>query len=148
VTGGKELRQRKHVDERSAGSPVTPPGRHHKRDAATLDHEPCPGGAEQPLERVERRPLGAGLVGRDGGLRGVGAAREVGLGEASLSTGFSEFIGHVHVSQVYLYVYATQPPSPARDHDFTDLDGSQPDCWRYMAEVQDPGRPADPTGYR
>jgi NAD(P)-dependent dehydrogenase (short-subunit alcohol dehydrogenase family) len=36
----------------------------------------------------------------------------------------------------------------AREHGFTDLDGSQPDCWRYMVEVQDPGRPADPTGYR
>ncbi|MGW7315342.1 SDR family oxidoreductase [Streptomyces sp. NPDC054854] len=31
---------------------------------------------------------------------------------------------------------------------FTDLDGSRPDAWRYMVEVQDPGRPADPTGYR
>ncbi len=29
-----------------------------------------------------------------------------------------------------------------------DLDGSQPDCWRYMREVQDPGLPADTTGYR
>ena len=36
----------------------------------------------------------------------------------------------------------------ARDYGFTDLDGSQPDCWRYMVEVQDPGRPADATGYR
>jgi NAD(P)-dependent dehydrogenase (short-subunit alcohol dehydrogenase family) len=36
----------------------------------------------------------------------------------------------------------------AREYDFTDLDGSQPDCWRYMVEVQDPGHPADPTGYR
>jgi NAD(P)-dependent dehydrogenase (short-subunit alcohol dehydrogenase family) len=36
----------------------------------------------------------------------------------------------------------------AREYDFTDVDGSQPDCWRYMVEVQDPGRPADPTGYR
>jgi len=36
----------------------------------------------------------------------------------------------------------------AREYDFTDLDGSQPDCWRYMVEVQDVGRPADPTGYR
>ncbi len=36
----------------------------------------------------------------------------------------------------------------AREYGFTDLDGSQPDCWRYMVEVQDPGRPADPTGYR
>src|SRR5688572_27412913 len=36
----------------------------------------------------------------------------------------------------------------AREYGFTDLDGSQPDCWRYMVEVQDDGRPADPTGYR
>jgi NAD(P)-dependent dehydrogenase (short-subunit alcohol dehydrogenase family) len=36
----------------------------------------------------------------------------------------------------------------AREYGFTDLDGSQPDCWRYLEEVQDPGRPADPTGYR
>ncbi|MCY0936551.1 SDR family oxidoreductase [Streptomyces sp. H34-S4] len=31
---------------------------------------------------------------------------------------------------------------------FTDVDGSRPDAWRYMVEVQDPGLPADPTGYR
>jgi NAD(P)-dependent dehydrogenase (short-subunit alcohol dehydrogenase family) len=36
----------------------------------------------------------------------------------------------------------------AREYGFTDVDGSQPDCWRYMAEIQDPGLPADPTGYR
>jgi NAD(P)-dependent dehydrogenase (short-subunit alcohol dehydrogenase family) len=36
----------------------------------------------------------------------------------------------------------------ARDYGFTDVDGSQPDCWRYMVEVQDPGLPADPVGYR
>jgi NAD(P)-dependent dehydrogenase (short-subunit alcohol dehydrogenase family) len=36
----------------------------------------------------------------------------------------------------------------ARLYGFTDVDGSQPDCWRYLTEVQDPGRPADPTGYR
>ncbi|MFD8290047.1 SDR family oxidoreductase [Streptomyces lavendulae] len=36
----------------------------------------------------------------------------------------------------------------ARAYGFTDLDGSRPDAWRYMVEVQDPGRPADPTGYR
>lgn len=36
----------------------------------------------------------------------------------------------------------------ARMYDFTDVDGSRPDCWRYMVEVQDPGLPADPTGYR
>jgi hypothetical protein len=31
---------------------------------------------------------------------------------------------------------------------FTDVDGSRPDCWRYLVEVQDPGRPADAAGYR
>ncbi|MFJ1864223.1 SDR family oxidoreductase [Streptomyces sp. NPDC088097] len=36
----------------------------------------------------------------------------------------------------------------ARVYGFTDLDGSRPDAWRYMVEVQDPGLPADPTGYR
>jgi NAD(P)-dependent dehydrogenase (short-subunit alcohol dehydrogenase family) len=36
----------------------------------------------------------------------------------------------------------------AREYGFTDVDGSQPDCWRYMVEVQDPGLPADSTGYR
>jgi NAD(P)-dependent dehydrogenase (short-subunit alcohol dehydrogenase family) len=36
----------------------------------------------------------------------------------------------------------------ARVYGFTDLDGSQPDAWRYVVEVQDAGRPADVTGYR
>ena len=31
---------------------------------------------------------------------------------------------------------------------FTDADGSRPDAWRYIVEVQDPGKPADVTGYR
>lgn len=36
----------------------------------------------------------------------------------------------------------------AQVYGFTDLDGSQPDCWRYITEVQDAGKPADATGYR
>src|SRR5918912_2185376 len=36
----------------------------------------------------------------------------------------------------------------AKEYDFTDLDGSQPDAWRYLVEVQDAGLPADTTGYR
>jgi hypothetical protein len=31
---------------------------------------------------------------------------------------------------------------------FTDIDGSQPDAWKYVVEVQDAGKPADVTGYR
>ena len=36
----------------------------------------------------------------------------------------------------------------AKIYGFTDLDGSQPDAWRYIIEVQDAGKPADVTGYR
>jgi NAD(P)-dependent dehydrogenase (short-subunit alcohol dehydrogenase family) len=36
----------------------------------------------------------------------------------------------------------------AKVYGFTDLDGSQPDAWRYIVEVQDAGKPADATGYR
>jgi NAD(P)-dependent dehydrogenase (short-subunit alcohol dehydrogenase family) len=36
----------------------------------------------------------------------------------------------------------------AREYGFTDVDGSQPDCWRYLVEVQDKGLPADSSGYR
>lgn len=36
----------------------------------------------------------------------------------------------------------------AKLYGFDDVDGSRPDCWRYMAEVQEPGLPADATGYR
>ncbi|MEU9359647.1 SDR family oxidoreductase [Streptomyces sp. NPDC048301] len=36
----------------------------------------------------------------------------------------------------------------AREYGFTDLDGSRPDAWRYLVEVQDPGLPADASGYR
>lgn len=31
---------------------------------------------------------------------------------------------------------------------FDDVDGSRPDCWRYMDEVMEAGKPADATGYR
>lgn len=36
----------------------------------------------------------------------------------------------------------------AQWYGFQDLDGSQPDCWRYLVEVQDAGKPANVTGYR
>ena len=36
----------------------------------------------------------------------------------------------------------------ARIYGFTDRDGSQPDAWRYLVEVQDAGKPANVTGYR
>jgi NAD(P)-dependent dehydrogenase (short-subunit alcohol dehydrogenase family) len=36
----------------------------------------------------------------------------------------------------------------AHAYGFTDLDGSRPDAWRYLVEVQDAGKPADADGYR
>jgi len=36
----------------------------------------------------------------------------------------------------------------AQVYGFTDLDGSRPDAWRYVPEIQDAGKPADATGYR
>ncbi|MFJ1551897.1 SDR family oxidoreductase [Streptomyces sp. NPDC088246] len=36
----------------------------------------------------------------------------------------------------------------AQEYGFTDLDGSRPDCWRYLVEVDNAGKPADATGYR
>jgi NAD(P)-dependent dehydrogenase (short-subunit alcohol dehydrogenase family) len=36
----------------------------------------------------------------------------------------------------------------AQVYGFTDLDGSRPDAWRYMVEVEGLGKPADTTGYR
>ncbi|MGW0733250.1 SDR family oxidoreductase [Streptomyces sp. NPDC002851] len=36
----------------------------------------------------------------------------------------------------------------AKEYGITDVDGSQPDSWRYWTEVQTAGRPADVTGYR
>lgn len=36
----------------------------------------------------------------------------------------------------------------AKVYGFTDLDGSQPEAFRYLPEVQELGKPADATGYR
>jgi NAD(P)-dependent dehydrogenase (short-subunit alcohol dehydrogenase family) len=36
----------------------------------------------------------------------------------------------------------------AQVYGFTDVDGSRPDAWRYLVEVQDRDLPADVTGYR
>jgi Dehydrogenases with different specificities (related to short-chain alcohol dehydrogenases) len=36
----------------------------------------------------------------------------------------------------------------AKVYGFTDLDGSRPDAWRYVVEVQDAGKPANASGYR
>jgi NAD(P)-dependent dehydrogenase (short-subunit alcohol dehydrogenase family) len=36
----------------------------------------------------------------------------------------------------------------AREYGFVDVDNSTPDCWRYLVEVQDAGKPPDAERYR
>ncbi|MCV2491705.1 SDR family oxidoreductase [Geodermatophilus sp. YIM 151500] len=36
----------------------------------------------------------------------------------------------------------------SRVYGFPDVDGTRPDCWRYLVEVQEAGRPAGDVGYR
>jgi NAD(P)-dependent dehydrogenase (short-subunit alcohol dehydrogenase family) len=36
----------------------------------------------------------------------------------------------------------------AREYGFVDVDGSAPDAWRYLVEVQDAGKPLNPAAYR
>ena len=36
----------------------------------------------------------------------------------------------------------------AQVYGFTDVDGTRPDCWRYMTEVVEAGAPAGDAGYR
>ena len=36
----------------------------------------------------------------------------------------------------------------AKEYGFTDLDGSQPDSWRYLEDVREAGEPVDASGYR
>ena len=36
----------------------------------------------------------------------------------------------------------------AQEYGFTDVDGTQPDCWRYMTEVIEAGGPPGDAGYR
>ncbi|MFF1356514.1 SDR family oxidoreductase [Streptomyces sp. NPDC058297] len=43
---------------------------------------------------------------------------------------------------------STSSGALAQVYGFTDVDGSRPDAWRYLVEVQDPGKPADTSSYR
>ncbi|MFH8737761.1 SDR family oxidoreductase [Streptomyces sp. NPDC017964] len=43
---------------------------------------------------------------------------------------------------------STSSGALAQVYGFTDIDGSRPDAWRYLVEVQDPGKPADAGSYR
>lgn len=63
----------------------------------------------------------------------------VGRGVAALAADreCARFAGHV-LSSAQL----------ARTYGVTDADGTRPDCWTYLVEVQDPGLPPREAGYR
>lgn len=56
---------------------------------------------------------------------------------AADAKGRRQYAGKVLSSAQLAHIYAV-----------TDTDGTQPDCWRYTVEVQDPGLPATEAGYR
>ena len=63
----------------------------------------------------------------------------VGRGVAALAAdpGVARYAGRVLTSAELARIYG-----------LTDVDGSRPDCWRYVVEIQDPDRPATEIGYR
>lgn len=63
----------------------------------------------------------------------------VGRGVAALAgdEGLARYAGRVLTSSDLAMAYGV-----------TDTDGSQPNCWRYVVEVQDADRPATEVGYR
>jgi NAD(P)-dependent dehydrogenase (short-subunit alcohol dehydrogenase family) len=76
-----------------------------------------------------------------GASRGAGRGTAVGLGEAGATVAADPDVHRRNGGSF-------SSGGLAREYGFTDLDGSQPDCWRYLVEVQDAGKPADVTGYR
>jgi NAD(P)-dependent dehydrogenase (short-subunit alcohol dehydrogenase family) len=101
-----------------------------------------------------------------GWLRSEMMLENYGVTEANWRDGASTNPHFAAISESPLYVgravaaLAADPDLPRRnggsfssgelahEYGFTDVDGSQPDCWRYLVEVQEAGLPADPTGYR
>ena len=85
--------------------------------------------------------MGTSLAGKvalvAGATRGAGRGIAVQLGAAGATVYVTGRTSRAARSEQLAKIYG-----------FTDLDGSQPDAWRYVLEVQDAGKPADTTGYR
>jgi NAD(P)-dependent dehydrogenase (short-subunit alcohol dehydrogenase family) len=60
-----------------------------------------------------------------------------GVAALAADPAFARFAGQVLTSHQLAMTYGV-----------TDTDGSQPDCWRYVVEIQDAGLPATEAGYR
>ena len=85
-----------------------------------------------------------------GGTRGVGRGIAVELGAAGATVYVGQAVAHLAANPNVISWDGRSLSSGglAKEYGFADLDGSRPDAWRYIAEVQDVGRPADTTGYR
>ena len=74
-----------------------------------------------------------------GATRGAGRGIAVQLGAAGAT---------VYVTGRSTRSARSEMNRPETIEETAALDGSQPDAWRYLVEVQDAGKPADVTGYR
>ncbi len=114
----------------------------------------------------ELRPFGCTAVAlTPGWMRSEGMLEHYGVTEENWRDG-TAVAEHFCISETPRYVgraVAALAADPERDrwsgrslssgqlagvYGFTDVDGSRPDCWRYLAEVVDAGRPAGDEGYR
>lgn len=81
-----------------------------------------------------------------GATRGAGRGIPVGLGEEGATCGAPS----TSSSGTSRCGSTASLPSGAlaQVYGFTDVDGTQPDAWRHLVEVQESDRRADDTGYR
>jgi hypothetical protein len=66
--------------------------------------------------------------------------------QAALECAVNEYA--VHVDRGRWNKRSLSSGELARHYGFTDIDGSQPDIWRYITEVREGGKQANPSEYR
>lgn len=81
-----------------------------------------------------------------GATRGAGRAIAVELARAYVGRGIAALAADPGLARYAGRVLTSA--ELARAYGLTDVDGSRPDCWRYVVEIQDQDRAATETGYR
>ena len=109
---GNRVGEQQHVDETATalcvvGGRRRPVGRQHR-----VDDEPLAARGDETPQRAERRVSSTVLVGGDDGLRGAGAARQFGLGEAACRRRTARIRSFGSMGRVYRFVYVW--PTSAR----------------------------------